>query len=105
MTFLGSGSAFTVSPENYHSNVLLEIDKDALLIDAGSDLRHSLREYNKGHLDIHNVYITHLHNDHCGGREWLAFKTYFDPEYKDKPNLYLTESLAEDLWNKSLQRV
>lgn len=102
MTFLGSGSAFTVAPENYHSNVLLEIDKDSLLIDAGSDLRHSLREHNKGHLDIKNVYLTHLHNDHCGGMEWLALKTYFDPNYKDKPNLYLPESLACDLWDKRL---
>lgn len=76
MTFLGSGSAFTVGPDNYHSNVLLEIGKDSLLIDAGSDLRHSLREQNRGYLDIKNVYITHLHGDHTGGLEW--------PEIKEK---------------------
>jgi ribonuclease BN (tRNA processing enzyme) len=48
MVFLGSGSAFTVGFQNYQSNVLFELDKDTLLIDAGTDIRHSLFEHHKG---------------------------------------------------------
>lgn len=102
MTFLGTGSAFTIAPENYHSNILFELDQDTLLLDAGSDLRHALHEQNKGYQDIKNVYITHLHGDHSGGLEWLALNTYFDPDYKGKPNLFTSERIIVDLWNKTL---
>lgn len=100
--FLGSGSAFTVGPENYHSNILLSIEKDTLLIDAGSDIRHSLHEQHLSYLDIKNVYITHLHGDHTGGLEWMALTTHFGPNYKGKPTLFISEKLLIDLWNKTL---
>lgn len=102
MTFLGAGSAFTIGPENYHSNILLETNGDSLLIDAGTDIRHSLREQNLGHKDIKNVYITHLHGDHAGGLEWLALTTHFDAEHPHKPNLFISDKLIDDLWNKTL---
>lgn len=102
LTFLGSGSAFTVSPENYHSNVLFEVEGDSLLVDAGTDIRHSLQEQNKSYRDIKNVYITHLHGDHSGGLEWLALTSFFSEEYKAKPTLFISEKLVDDLWNKSL---
>jgi ribonuclease BN (tRNA processing enzyme) len=102
MTFLGAGSAFTVGPENYHSNILLELEKDTLLIDAGSDLRHSLHEQNLSYHDIKNVYISHLHGDHSGGLEWLALTSHFDPNYVGQPNLYSSEKIIDDLWAKTL---
>lgn len=102
MVFLGSGSAFTTGNDNYQSNVLFEIGRDTLLIDAGTDIRHSLFEQNRTHLDIKSVYITHLHADHSGGLEWLALTTYFDPRYKDKPTLYTSDKLVDDLWHKTL---
>ncbi|TAL65588.1 MAG: MBL fold metallo-hydrolase [Legionella sp.] len=102
MIFLGSGSAFTNGPDNYQSNVLLEIDKDTLLIDAGTDIRHSLRAQQRNYSDIKNVYLTHLHCDHCGGLEWLALTTYFDPRYQGKPHLFTSEHLVKDLWDKTL---
>jgi len=102
MTFLGSGSAHNHGPENYNSNVLLEKNKDTLLIDAGTDLRLSLYEQNLDHKAVRNVYITHLHADHVGGLEWLAMATYFDPSYEGKPALYLSDHLVEDLWKHSL---
>lgn len=102
MTFLGAGSAFTIGPENYHSNILLQIKKDRLLLDAGSDLRHSLREQKLSYMDINNVYISHLHGDHTGGLEWLALTSYFDPNCKEKPNLFASQEVLIDLWNKTL---
>lgn len=102
ITFLGTGSAFTVGTGNFQSNVLLEIGDDFLLIDAGTDIRHSLYEQNHTYRDIRNVYITHVHGDHCGGLEWLALTSYFDPVYKGKPTLYASDKIMNDLWNKTL---
>ena len=102
LTFLGSGSAFTVGFKNYQSNVLLEIAQDSLLIDAGSDIRHSLYELDHSYLNIKNIYVTHLHGDHTGGLEWLALTSYFTPSYEGKPTLFISEQLKDDLWNKCL---
>lgn len=102
MTFLGTGSAFTVGTGNFQSNVLLSFDNESLLIDAGTDLRHSLYEQSRSFLDIRTIFITHLHTDHCGGLEWLALTSYFDTRYTGMPRLFVPKSLVDDLWNKSL---
>jgi len=102
ITFLGSGSAFSLQPDNYQSNLLLQKDNDTMLIDAGGDIRFSLNDQGFGYLDIKNVYITHLHADHIGGLEWLALNTFFDANYEGKPTLFASETLIHDLWNKSL---
>lgn len=100
--FIGSGSAFTVGANNYHSNMLIENDQgERLLLDCGSDARLALYEVGVSHKDIHSVYISHLHADHVGGLEWLGFTTKFDPQGK-KPHLYVSEKLLPDLWNKVL---
>ena len=100
LIFLGSGSAFTVGTANYHSNMLLVSDSgQKLLIDCGSDVRHSLHEQGFSHKDVTDVYISHLHADHCGGMEWLACEKKFN-EHPIKPNLYINEALVSPLWSK-----
>jgi ribonuclease BN (tRNA processing enzyme) len=102
LTFAGSGSAFTIGANNYHSNMILENDKNQkFLIDCGSDARLSLNDLGLSYKDIHSVYISHLHADHVGGLEWLAFTTRFDPNC-NKPNLYISDRLVKDLWEKVL---
>lgn len=102
LTFLGSGSAFTVGTDNYHSNMLLESDSGKkLLIDCGSDARFALHEIGLSYRDIDAVYISHLHADHAGGLEWLGFTTKFDP-LCHKPTLFVNEKTVYDLWNKVL---
>lgn len=102
LTFLGAGSAFTTAPENYQSNILLELEENTLLLDAGTDIRHSLHEYHKNYKDIRNVYISHLHNDHTGGLIWLALTSFFDPSC-NKANLFTAEDIIEPLWTNTLQ--
>jgi ribonuclease BN (tRNA processing enzyme) len=99
LTFIGSGYAFTVDG-NYNSNMLLEApNKAKLLIDCGSDARHALHALGYSHRDIQHVYISHLHADHVGGLEWLAFTSKFDPKGDlPKPALYMDESLVPKLW-------
>lgn len=99
-TFLGSGSAFT--HDNYHSNMLLEVNSGKkLLIDCGSDARHSTAALDISSKDIDAVYISHFHADHVGGLEWLALTTKFDEEI-DKPTLIIQPSMKETLWDSIL---
>jgi ribonuclease BN (tRNA processing enzyme) len=102
LTFLGTGSAFTVGSNNYHSNMILENDhSQKLLIDCGSDARLSLNELNLSYRDITDVYVSHLHADHAGGLEWLAFTTKFD-QHCEKPNLFICKRLVNELWSNVL---
>lgn len=103
ITFLGSGSAFTMS--NFQSNILIENDKEKLLFDCGGDIRWSLKENGLSAFDIDGIYLSHLHADHIGGLEYIAFLTYFAKTLKGfkKPKLYGHTQLITDLWNHSLK--
>jgi len=102
LTFIGTGSAFTVGTNNYHSNVLLEAPSgESLLIDCGSDARHALYEQGYSHQNVQDVYISHLHADHVGGLEWLAFNRYFDADCA-LINLHIHEQLIDTLWEHVL---
>lgn len=102
LLFLGSGSAFTVGTDNYQSNMLLISDTGKkLLIDCGSDIRFSLYKEGFSHLDITDIYISHIHADHVGGLEYIGFSSKFDPRCQ-KPRLYINKELMHNLWNNSL---
>lgn len=83
-------------------SLLIEDGKRLLLIDTGignkqSDtffghfdvsreitLERSLSNYGFHKDDITDVFLTHLHFDHCGGCiEWNASKTFFQPAFKN----------------------
>lgn len=62
---LGTGNGFT--KKFFHSNLLLEIDNQYILIDAGTTLRYSLEKANIEISQIKTIFITHFHHDHVGG--------------------------------------
>lgn len=93
---LGCGSAFT--QKNYQSNYLLEHEGKYLLFDAGSDIRFSLRDSNLKVSDIDAVYISHLHADHAGGLEYLAFSTFFNPATKGSIKLFGNKEVLKFGW-------
>ncbi len=100
---LGSGSAFTTGEGNWQSNFLLETSSGRrLLVDCGGDARLSLEARGLGALDIDALYLSHLHSDHIGGLEWLAFSTYFDPSCP-RPRLYACADLLGPLWHHALK--
>lgn len=102
LLFLGSGSAFTVGADNFHSNILLITENgQKLLIDCGSDIRFSLHKAGFSHQDITDIYISHLHSDHAGGLEYIGLTTKFDPK-SAKPNLYLSIDIANTVWEHTL---
>jgi len=106
--FLGTGSAFTL--KNFQTNLAIEQNGKWLLLDAGGDIRFSLKEAGLSYKDIDAVYVSHLHADHAGGIETLAFCSYFDPSMKDKKiKLFGSGELLrrgwEDSWKGGLESV
>jgi ribonuclease BN (tRNA processing enzyme) len=104
--FIGVGSAFTTF-RYYQSNMLiLARSGKKMLVDCGSDARFALSECNIHNLnlceEIDAVYISHLHADHIGGMEWLAFNTYFSPN-RVRPKLFMEARLMDEMWNNSLK--
>lgn len=101
LLFLGVSSAFEVGKGKFHSNMLLESETgQKMLIDCGSDARHSLHEQGYTYNDIDAVYISHLHADHAGGLEWLGFCKYFYEQ--QKPKLYVSSDQINSLWENNL---
>jgi len=103
LTFLGSGSAFTADGANWQSNLLYQSPGGRrLLIDCGGDIRFALAEHGLGPRDIDAVYVSHLHADHVGGLEWLAFNNHFGATCR-RPTLFAAPDLAADLWDHCLR--
>ncbi|MBF0383172.1 MAG: MBL fold metallo-hydrolase [Magnetococcales bacterium] len=104
--FIGVGSAFTTSAD-FHSNILITVKSGKkMLIDCGSDARFTTAEWGRNHGELNPqidaVYISHLHADHIGGLEWLAFSTYFNPKAA-KPHIYGVDEHLSRLWKDSLR--
>jgi ribonuclease BN (tRNA processing enzyme) len=97
LIFLGTGSAFTTL--NYQTNVIVQKNGKNFLIDAGSDIRFSLKNVGLSYRDIDSVYVSHLHADHAGGIETLAFCSFFDPNKKQKITLYGSGDVLTRGWN------
>ena len=99
ITFIGTGGCFTM--QNYQTSFVIEENGKHLLIDCGSDSRHALAASKFQAIDIDAVYITHLHSDHLGGLEWLAFYRYFSPN-ATRPQLIANAEMITKMWNTSL---
>lgn len=99
ITMIGTGNAFAKA--YYNNNALVETDQMKLLVDCGITLPHALYQAGRSFDELDGVLISHIHADHIGGLEELAFQMMF--KYQKKPVLYIAESLVEPLWSKSLQ--
>nr|WP_276355881.1 MBL fold metallo-hydrolase [Cohnella sp. YIM B05605] len=99
LQMLGTGSAFAKS--FYNNNALLKSGGRTLLVDFGITAPRALFELGIGFDEIDAVLISHIHADHIGGLEELAFQMKFI--YRRKPILYLEESLVTPLWEHSLR--
>lgn len=102
LTFLGVSSALSVGYKKFHSNMFIQTTDNhkGILIDCGGDVRHALHELGFTSNDIDAAYISHLHADHVGGLEWLAFSKYFAENMR--LNLYISHDQCDKLWNNVL---
>ena len=74
ITIIGCGNAF--SKINNNQSFMLEENGKKLIVDVGTRAWKSFDDFGINPSDIDAVYISHLHSDHCGGLEELAFSTY-----------------------------
>ncbi len=89
----------------WHSNFLIEFDMPGkrgkgspyrLLLDLGGDIRHSLKAVGLSASDIDGVYISHPHNDHIGGMEYMGLMTLFNPGYTEAKKEWLGGTFIAD---------
>lgn len=96
---LGTGSAFSNIYNN--NNALLEYHGRKLLIDCGNTAMRALYQMNESIADLDGVLVTHLHADHIGGLEELAFR--MNILHKRKPKLFIADDLVTPIWEHSLR--
>lgn len=103
LIFVGCGSAFTTE-EYFQSNAIVQAASGKrLLIDCGSDIRFALGKLGLDARNIDAAYISHLHADHIGGMEYLAFVRYFTKKPgESRPLLFCVPELMKELWEHSL---
>ncbi|MFC1745115.1 MBL fold metallo-hydrolase [Candidatus Riflebacteria bacterium] len=95
LQFLGVGSGLNTHLGNTNALVNKKI-----LIDCGSTAPNNLGEI--GCLrSVTDIFITHLHGDHCYGLEILGFLNYF--VLKKSPRLWLSKDMARVLWEEVLK--
>lgn len=99
ITMLGTGSAFAKRYNN--NNALIEVDGYRLLVDCGITLPKALHEAELDFAQLDAVLISHIHADHVGGLEELAFQMMF--RYQRKPVLYIAEELVQPIWEYTLR--
>ena len=110
--FLGVGGAFSLLSKG-HSNMLIstknESEQKYMLIDCGGSIQFTLEsEFGIKPHQIDAVWISHLHADHIGSIEWLAFWRYFRPNRDRQGNivkikLFMVADLMRELWENSLK--
>ncbi len=94
---LGHGGAFATLNDGQSNFVLTAPTGALMLLDCGSDIRHLLRDANIDPCELDAVYVSHLHSDHVGGLEYLAFWSKFVTGKKLK--LYIKRQLVKQLWS------
>jgi len=98
-TFVGTGDAF--SRRFGHTNVLIEAGDLCLMIDFGHLAPPRLEELGYSLAQLTHVLISHIHVDHIGGLEELAFVTRF--VHQRRPKMLAPRGLAGLLWEHSLR--
>ncbi|OPH47671.1 MBL fold metallo-hydrolase [Paenibacillus ferrarius] len=97
---LGTGSAFAKTL--YNTSALVRSTNGNVLIDCGYSTPKSLHEINIQPDQIDGIIISHIHADHVGGLEEMAFRLLYEFNHK-KTKLFLTQSIAAILWENTLK--
>lgn len=105
---IGTGGALG---EKLNTNFVIE-DNDGvngselLCFDCGRTWPEAMRKAGLDWRRVGSVFVSHLHNDHTGGLEFLGFSSYFKMGYpfgQHKPYLVGLWEVIEGLWDKVLR--
>ncbi|MGG2199470.1 MULTISPECIES: MBL fold metallo-hydrolase [Paenibacillus] len=99
LQMIGTGSAFAKT--FYNNNALIYLNDFTLLIDCGYTAPRALFELGISLDQIDAVLITHIHADHVGGLEELAFQCLYT--FKRRIKLLVPFSIEHMLWDHSLR--
>lgn len=76
VTVLGSGAALP-DPKRMHSAFLVTVDKDHhYLLDCGHGATHRIVEANVDPATVNNIFLSHLHHDHCSDYPYFVISTW-----------------------------
>jgi Metal-dependent hydrolases of the beta-lactamase superfamily III len=95
----GTGNAF--AKRYFNNNAIIHCNGYKMMIDFGNTAPMALHAMGIGMNQLDAVFITHLHADHVGGLEELAFQNLYIHRRKSK--LYVPETLVDALWENSLK--
>ncbi|TBL78232.1 MBL fold metallo-hydrolase [Paenibacillus thalictri] len=96
---LGTGSAF--AKKFYNNNALVYCNGYTLLIDCGFTAPRSLYELKIPLNQIDAILITHIHADHVGGLEEMAFQLKY--VFNTRIKLIVPATIVDPLWDTSLK--
>lgn len=99
LQMLGTGGAFAKA--YFNNNALLSTDDFTLLIDCGITAPMAMHQLGVTPDKLDALLITHIHGDHVGGLEEIAFRMKYGAGRK--PVLFVAEALADPLWNHTLK--
>lgn len=98
-TFVGTGDAF--SRRFGHTNVLVEAGDVRMMIDFGHLAPQRLEALGVSLDQLTHVVVSHIHTDHVGGLEELAFLSRF--VHHSKAKLLIPHGLVGLLWEHTLR--
>ena len=100
----GTGDAF--SAERFGSSALLETSEGFVAIDCpGSPLAMYRKASERSGLEIdpgriHDLILTHLHADHAGGLETMAFYCKYMAKEPSRPGLWAASRVMDRMWER-----
>ena len=79
LTMLGVGHSESI--RHWNTNAMVTAGRRRLLVDAGYTIKFALHDLGLTFADVHAIFLTHVHADHCFGLERMAYECRFQHRF------------------------